>query len=82
MKNTKQPGTVSEAKVAAALLQKGKTVLVPMGDGERYDLVFTQIVLPFYIPNAWASSIIEVTLARSLLTSSMYSFRRTKVNPR
>lgn len=41
MKNTKQPGTVSEAKVAAALLQKGKTVLVPMGDGERYDLVFT-----------------------------------------
>lgn len=41
MKNTKDPGTVSEMKVAAALLQKGKTVLTPIGNSERYDLVFT-----------------------------------------
>lgn len=39
MKNTKLVGDVSEAKVTAALLAKGKVVLTPFGDNQRYDLV-------------------------------------------
>jgi len=39
MRNTKRIGDVSTAKIAAALLAKGYTVLYPFGDNERYDLV-------------------------------------------
>lgn len=37
--NTKDKSNVSEAKVTAKLLDRGKTVLEPYGDNERYDLV-------------------------------------------
>lgn len=37
--NTKDKSNVSEAKVTASLLERGKTVLEPYGDNERYDLV-------------------------------------------
>lgn len=37
--NTKARGDISEAKVLAALVAAEKTVLVPWGDNQRYDLV-------------------------------------------
>jgi hypothetical protein len=36
--NSKQIGDISEAKLTAALLAKGKVVLKPYGDNQRYDL--------------------------------------------
>lgn len=39
MKDTKAKGDVSEACVVAALVKKGKVVLKPLGDRQRYDLV-------------------------------------------
>ena len=38
MKNTSRIGNVAVAKVVAALLEAGKTVLAPVGEGTRYDL--------------------------------------------
>lgn len=38
-KDTSQVGAVTEAKVTAALLAAGYSVLVPWGGGKRYDLV-------------------------------------------
>jgi hypothetical protein len=37
--NTKDVGNISEAFVTAELLKLGRTVLIPYGDNERYDLV-------------------------------------------
>jgi hypothetical protein len=37
--NTSQIGDISQAAVMTALLKAGKSVLVPWGDRERYDLV-------------------------------------------
>jgi hypothetical protein len=37
--NTKQKGDIAEGHVLAAFLKAGKTVLMPFGDRNRYDLV-------------------------------------------
>ena len=37
--NTKTIGNITEARVLAALLQAGFTVLLPFGGGQRYDMV-------------------------------------------
>lgn len=37
--NTKEIGERSEGQVLAALLKAGKTILMPFGDNQRYDLV-------------------------------------------
>lgn len=42
LKNSKDIGENSEAQVLAALLKKGKTVLKPFGDNQRYDLVIDE----------------------------------------
>jgi len=39
MENSKTVGERSEAKVLAMFLRLGKTVLLPFGDNQRYDLV-------------------------------------------
>lgn len=39
MSNSKAIGTQSLGACMSALLKKGKTVLLPVGDNERYDLV-------------------------------------------
>jgi PD-(D/E)XK endonuclease len=38
MKDTKIKGDISEAMIAARLLQKGYSVLMPFGDRQRFDL--------------------------------------------
>jgi hypothetical protein len=40
VKDTKQIGETSEAKVVAELKSLGYTVLTPFGDNEKYDLVY------------------------------------------
>lgn len=40
--NTKTKGQITEASVALALLKKGKTVLLPYGENQKYDLVFEE----------------------------------------
>jgi len=40
--NTKTKGQITEASVALALLRKGKTVLTPYGENQRYDLVIEE----------------------------------------
>lgn len=40
--NTKTKGQITEASVALALLQMGKTVLTPYGENQRYDLVLEE----------------------------------------
>jgi hypothetical protein len=40
--NSKAVGDVTQAQVLAALLSRGKKVLVPFGDNARYDLVVEQ----------------------------------------
>ena len=42
MRNTSKIGNVTTAKVLAALMENGKTVLVPFGDGLRYDLLIDE----------------------------------------
>lgn len=37
--NTSAQGTATEAVVLAALVKRGERVLIPFGDGSRYDLV-------------------------------------------
>ena len=37
--NSKTVGNIAEAQVLAALVKQGKTVLLPYGDNERYDMV-------------------------------------------
>jgi len=37
--NTKHIGDISEAKIIASLLASGRTVLKPVGDNQRFDLV-------------------------------------------
>ena len=39
MRNTTQVGIVTEGAILAAVLRSGKTVLVPFGDQQDYDLV-------------------------------------------
>jgi hypothetical protein len=39
MRNTSLTGEVSRTQIIAALTFQGKTVLVPLGDHQRYDLV-------------------------------------------
>ena len=39
MRNTSQSGEVCRAQIIAALTLQGKTVLLPLGDFQRYDLV-------------------------------------------
>lgn len=39
MRNTSKVGEVSAVQVAAALVRMGKSVLLPLGDHKRYDLV-------------------------------------------
>lgn len=39
MAHTKTKGDISEAMIAARLLQSGKAVSKPMGDNQRYDLI-------------------------------------------
>ena len=40
--NTKTIGDIAVANVMATLVGKGKTILIPWGDNERYDLVIDQ----------------------------------------
>jgi hypothetical protein len=40
--NTKTKGQITEASVALALLRKGKTILTPYGENQRYDLVIEE----------------------------------------
>lgn len=40
--NTKDKGELSEAKVTARLKEKGLPVLKPVGDNQKYDLVYEQ----------------------------------------
>lgn len=42
MRNTKQTGDISCTIIAARLLQAGYSVLMPIGDNQRYDLVIEQ----------------------------------------
>jgi PD-(D/E)XK nuclease superfamily protein len=39
MKDTKAKGDLTEAKILARLLEKGKVVLIPFGNNQRFDLV-------------------------------------------
>ena len=39
MRNTSQIGEISRTQIIAALVLQGKTVLLPVGDHQRYDLV-------------------------------------------
>lgn len=40
--NWKNKGELSQAKVMATLLEKGKVILLPFGDNQRYDLVIDE----------------------------------------
>lgn len=40
--NSKVIGNIAESQVIAALIKKGKKVLLPFGDNERYDLVIEE----------------------------------------
>lgn len=40
--NTKTIGEVTEAEIMTRLLSHGKTVLIPWGDNQRYDLVIDE----------------------------------------
>lgn len=42
MINPSTVGNVTEGRVLAALLQLGKRVLIPFGDGARYDLAYDE----------------------------------------
>jgi hypothetical protein len=42
MKDTSRVGNVTVAKVLLALVTKGKNVLTPFGEGERYDLMIDE----------------------------------------
>jgi PD-(D/E)XK endonuclease len=42
MKNTSKVGNLTVAKLLVALAEKGKTVLTPFGEGERYDLMIDE----------------------------------------
>lgn len=42
LRNSKAIGDVTQARVLAALLRHGQTVLIPFGDNARYDLVVEQ----------------------------------------
>jgi hypothetical protein len=37
--NSKEIGNISEAQCIAALLKRGKIILMPFGDNQRYDFV-------------------------------------------
>lgn len=42
MKNTSKVGNLTVAKLLVALAEKGKVVLTPFGEGERYDLMIDE----------------------------------------
>lgn len=42
MRNTSHIGEISRTQIIAALTLQGKTVLLPMGDHQRYDLVIDE----------------------------------------
>jgi len=42
VKNTSKVGNLTVAKLLVALAEKGKTVLTPFGEGERYDLMIDE----------------------------------------
>jgi hypothetical protein len=42
MKDTTKVGNLTVAKLIVALAEKGKTVLTPFGEGERYDLMIDE----------------------------------------
>ena len=42
MRNTTQVGTITEGAILAALLKSGRTVLVPFGNQQDYDLVMEE----------------------------------------
>ncbi|MBI1916577.1 MAG: hypothetical protein HYS12_17855 [Planctomycetes bacterium] len=48
MRNTSLVGEVSRTQVMAALALRGKRILVPLGDFQRYDLVFEEEDGQFY----------------------------------
>jgi PD-(D/E)XK endonuclease len=73
--NTSKIGEISQAQVLAALVQAGKSILLPFGDNKRYDLLIEEEDGRFFRVQCKTGRIING--AMQFPTSSLHAASRT-----